>query len=457
MRNRSFSILYPSVSLSHGALLALIICAGILVKALAAFYLGDSVTELPGTADQVSYHALAVRVLEGHGFTFDKNWWPATKAGEPTAHWSYLYVLYLAGVYRVFGVHPLIARLIQVLLVGVAQVLLTYGIALRSFGKGAALTAAALNVLYLYFVYYAGTLMTEPFYITCILAVLYLAILISDQKPGSDQVSQKNRRKNLQYAVSLGVLIGFTVLLRQLFLIFVPFLFIWIWWVTRSKKNASGPGSILISVAITAALLLPFTVYNYARFQRFVLLNTNSGFAFFWGNHPIHGTDFITAREMEDYQSLIPAEFRTLDEAALDQALLKQGVQFVLDDPIRYLKLSASRIPVYFNFWPSSESGPISNITRVASFGLYLPFFLTGIWLWLRRQAPKGFWNILQSPGFLLLLFAGIYTGIHVLTWTLVRYRLPVDAVLMPFAALVVSRLFLPGTLDDRAAASPDV
>lgn len=37
------------------------------------------------------------------------------------------------------------------------------------------------------------------------------------------------------------------------------------------------------------------------------------------------------------------------------------------------------------------------------------------------------------------MTFAFVYTGIHLLTWALIRYRLPVDAVLMPFAALAVS------------------
>ena len=71
---------------------------------------------------------------------------------------------------------------------------------------------------------------------------------------------------------------------------------------------------------------------------------------------------------------LIPQELRQLDEAALDQALLKLGLQFVIDEPIRYLQLSLSRIPFYFMFWPSNDSGMLSNISRMASFGLMWPF-----------------------------------------------------------------------------------
>jgi hypothetical protein len=36
------------------------------------------------------------------------------------------------------------------------------------------------------------------------------------------------------------------------------------------------------------------------------------------------------------------------------------------------------------------------------------------------------------------MLFASIYTLIHLLSWALIRYRLPVDAVLLIFAALAL-------------------
>jgi fumarate reductase subunit D len=126
-----------------------------------------------------------------------------------------------------------------------------------------------------------------------------------------------------------------------------------------------------------------------------------------------------------------------LDEAALDQALLKRGVQFVLDDPGRYALLSLSRVPVYFMFWPSTESGLISNISRVFSFGLFLPFMLYGLCLTFLGRSINASFN-LSSPVFLLVFFVFIYAAIHLLSWALIRYRLPVDAVLLIFAGLAV-------------------
>jgi hypothetical protein len=56
----------------------------------------------------------------------------------------------------------------------------------------------------------------------------------------------------------------------------------------------------------------------------------------------------------------------------------------------------------------------------------------------------------------LLLLFALFYSVLHVLTWAFPRYRLPVDAVLMPFAALAIVALItlLAGKLRRAPAAN---
>ena len=41
----------------------------------------------------------------------------------------------------------------------------------------------------------------------------------------------------------------------------------------------------------------------------------------------------------------------------------------------------------------------------------------------------------------LLYLFIAVYTVIHLLSWALIRYRLPVDAVLIIFAAYGLTNL----------------
>ena len=420
-------------------ILITILVISVALRFIAALIAGDKVVNLPGTNDQISYHNLALRVLGGFGFTFGENWWPATLAGAPTAHWSYLYVFYLVLVYAIFGPHPLIARLIQVVLVGILQPLLAYKIGTEVMNQKVALVGAALTAIYIYFIYYSAMLMTEPFYIVAILGTLFVGILIVRRISAGIE-----KPVGIYYlAAVLGVTAGVAILLRQLFLLIVPFLLLWIMWAGRKYRSIEGKRQIgpvlplMLTGVVLALMILPFTVFNYMRFHRFVLLNTNAGFAFFWGNHPIYGTHFIPilSDEMGGYQSLIPKELKGLDEASLDTELLRRGLGFVRDDPVRYVRLSLSRIPVFFMFWPSEDSGLVSNASRVLSFGLLWPFMLYGL-VSSFKMRPWSFNRWVISPVFPLQLFVTIYSVIHLLTWALIRYRLPVDAILVLFAGL---------------------
>src|SRR5690349_10046339 len=76
-------------ALSTKKILVGILLIATLLRLASAFYQGNTVTDLPGVYDQISYDGLARRVVDGYGFAFAEGHWPATRAGEPTAHWSY--------------------------------------------------------------------------------------------------------------------------------------------------------------------------------------------------------------------------------------------------------------------------------------------------------------------------------------------------------------------------------
>jgi len=430
--NRSFSF-------STQTIIFTIIVLAVFLRLASAFYQGNNVTDLPGVFDQISYDGLAQRVVAGYGFSFAEGHWPATRAGEPTAHWSYLYTLYLAAIYKIFGVFPLIPRVIQALIAGVFQTLLITRIGSHLFNRTVGLIAAAINAVYIYFFYYAGALMTETFYITCILWTFDVSFRLMDAKV-------------TRWAswLEFGLAIGFTILLRQVFLLFIPFLYFWIWWnsphaesdVWKQRIHWLALKGLTISTTVLVLLILPFTIRNYRAFGTFVLLNTNAGFAFFWGNHPVHGTNFmpLLSGGAQQYHDLIPTELLSLNEAELDKALLKLGVQFVADNPSRFLLLSISRMKEYFKFWPAPGSGLISNLSRIGSFGISLPFILYGLWVtfsheWKFKKSNER-WKIV-----LILSFILVYTSIHIFSWTLIRYRLPLDALLLIFAAFGIQRL----------------
>ncbi len=128
---------------SQRALIVIILVA-VLVRLVVAVLLGDNADPISGAYDQQSYDLLAQRLVEGKGFTFPVTWYPFTPPDTPTAHWSYLYTIYLAGVYAVVGHHPIVGRLIQGL-ISALGIWLANRLGRRLFGDWAGLAAAALT------------------------------------------------------------------------------------------------------------------------------------------------------------------------------------------------------------------------------------------------------------------------------------------------------------------------
>jgi 4-amino-4-deoxy-L-arabinose transferase-like glycosyltransferase len=393
-------------------LLTLILAAAILIRIPIAFLMGDQVTVLPGIYDQVSYNALARSLLDGRGYSFTKNWYPFTPANTPTAHWSFIYPLYLAGIYAVTGYHPLAARLLQGIVGGVLICLLVYLIGRRVVDEITGLVGAALAAVYGYFIYYNVALMTETFFIVLVLFSLYLGLEL------------KEKPVLARWAL-LGLALGVAGLLRQTILLFVPFLLLWLFW--ELKKSGVPWWYFAVPIVIIVLLIAPWTIRNYVVYHRFLPLNSNAGYAFYASNHPHLGTHWSN----DSIVVPVPEELAGKNEAELNQALTRKGMEFILADPGRYLWLTLNKTLEYFKFWPSSDSSRISNLNRVLSFGLYLPFMLLGLYLSFSR------WRNFVP----LYLFMIIHTAIHLLSWPSLRYRLPVDAVLMVFAGLTIIEL----------------
>ncbi len=401
-----------SDGMKHKTLLMLILLGAVLVRLPVAAYMGDHVTVLPGIHDQLSYDALARSLLAGRGFSFTANWYPFTPANTPTAHWSFAYPLYLAGIYALTGYHPLVARIFQSIIGGALLCYLIYLIGRKVVNETVGLVAAALAAVYGYFIYYIAALMTETFFIVLVLISLYLSITLKE-KPSFGR-----------WAL-LGLALGLAALLRQSILLFVPFLLLWLIW--DLKKEGIRWWYFAIPIVVTILVIAPWSVRNYRVYHQFLLLNSNSGYALYASNNPDMGTDWNN----EVVVVPVPDDLVGQNEAQLDRTLTQRGIGFILADPHRYLLLTLSKMLEYFRFWPSTDSSWISNLNRVLSFGLFLPFMLFGLGL-----------SVLRWRSFVVLyLFVLIHTGTYLLSWPSPRYRLPVDAVLIVFAGLALLEL----------------
>ena len=306
--------------------LPLILALAVVLRLGAALWLGDTLDgpQQARVYDQHSYHALAQSLLAGDGYSFDRPWYPLRDPpGTPTAHWSFLYPLFLSGVYAVAGPHPLAARLVQALIAGLLTTWLVFILGRRLFDERVGLLAAGLSAVYPYFVFHDAALMTEPFFIAAVLGSLILSLnlaagldLAASPSSPPSQPGAAGRRDLLEW-LALGAVLGAGALLRQTLLLWAPFLYLYVLTFQRSNVLTSQRSNVLtfkrsnvptfqhafLSLVVIALFILPWTVRNYRLYEAFLPLNSNAGYALYSANHPDHGTQFD-----QDYAAPLPAD-----------------------------------------------------------------------------------------------------------------------------------------------------
>jgi 4-amino-4-deoxy-L-arabinose transferase-like glycosyltransferase len=392
--------------------LLLILASAFLLRMALAFYLGNTVTGLSGGHDEISYSMLGERFASGHGMTFPEDWYPWIKADAPQSYFSYSISFYLGTIYTIFGYQPLIARLITGLL-STGLVLMIFLVAREFFDERVALISSAIAAGYAYLIFYGVTLLTETPFMLALLIAIYVALKLKE-KP------------TLRLWVLLGLSLAVTVLLRMAVIAFVPLLLLW---VAFEIDRRSQLKMLLIPAGLIVLAILPFTIRNYLLWDQFMLLEAQFGHVFWNGNHPNHQGDFHPYEVFD-----IPAEVLALNnDAQITSRFLRMGVQNVLDDPRHFVLLVLTRLRELFKFWPTEDSSTLANLLRLFSFGLILPFTIIGLLLNLRH------WRRL-APIFLFIL---IHTSIYAVTWTMIRYRIPLDIFFIMFAAYTINMAYL--------------
>ena len=267
-----------------------IITVAVLLRVGVAIYLGD--TTPPGK-DETSYAVLAERLATGHGYSFPVAWYPFAEAGAPTSHWSFLYTGIAAAVFAAVGAHPLVLRLLQAVICGLLMPWLTYRLTRRIFPqsdrqRALPLLAALLAAVYAYFVLYGAMVQTEAFFICVVLWSLERSLALDAR------LAEPTRPGLVWAALALGLSLGAATLLRQSILPWAPVLFLWLLftgWRSRRLRGALSrsqcwpPSCCVLCIA-------PFTLRNLRVYGDFLLLNSNSGYAMYSAQHPMHGTHF---------------------------------------------------------------------------------------------------------------------------------------------------------------------
>jgi hypothetical protein len=333
--------------------------------------------------------------------------------------------LFFAPAVWAFGAHGAVIaiRLAQAVLV-VIQCGLIASVSRRIFGNGTtAFVASCLAALYPFFWFYQGLLLSETLFNTLLLAGVAALFWW--------------RERGLRIDVSLVVAclcLAAATLTKATLTVLPPLLLAATAWLAGAGLRRTV---VILAAAscLYAAFMSPWWIRNATLFHAFVPFTTGSAQNLYLGNNPNNtdaGIDWG-----HDAEPDVVARINALpDELARQRAYSKQGLDYIKQNPATFIRAVAKKFIRFWNIVPNTGEyrGVAYAFISIASFGsiLMLALICAG-----RRWRQ---WRVLAP----LYLIIGYFTFVHVVTIASLRYRFPIEPLLIimaaePVAALIAS------------------
>jgi 4-amino-4-deoxy-L-arabinose transferase-like glycosyltransferase len=230
-------------------------------------------SRFPPAADGQFYHVVATRIAQGFGYTW---LWP-DGAVTYAAHYPVGYPALLGGLYALFGPNPVLAMIVN----GFAAAVTTFAVhrmALRGGSRGAAITAGIVAALDPTFVFYTPAMMTE---------LLSAALLIASV--ALSWVNARSRVTRWTLLIVIGILTGFSTLVRPQQIVWAPMLGGWLVF-QGIRSDVNQPRRLwttlcggVLTTAIAIGVCLPWTLRNCDKMERCVFVSANGGWNLFIG------------------------------------------------------------------------------------------------------------------------------------------------------------------------------
>lgn len=373
--------------------------------------------------DPLQYHVQALSINNGSGFM--------PLDGGPTARWPPGYSVALAGVYFVFGKHPIAGEIANAL-IGAVTVLLLVLVVKRAVDWPTAVVAGLVLAVLPGPILWTDLLISETLYTA--LFVAFFAVMVS-------------ARPTWPWMVALGALIGVGAMVRGEAITWglLPIVAFW-----NEVPRLELARKVAIAAVTAIVLMAPWTIRNALVMDAFVPVATNASQTLWAGHNPAAtgGQVYVS----EEYEAQFTGSPRDR-ELEMSTAMRNDALEFMVTHPARELELiplkllHLNRGDSYALDWvndvPAGEEPPLSavwveRIGAVADGAYYALLALTLIGT---VVLGRGFWVsrlgrcIAASLITALVLYGFVYYGNY-------RYRLPYEPLMVVVAATLLTRLW---------------
>lgn len=361
--------------------------------------------------------SIAASIAAGHGFSSPMRLVPT----GPTAHLTPIYPYLVGGIFKLFGTFSyessVLIRTIQCIL-SALTCWPVFAIGKRAFGRSVGVAAACSWAVYPAATYFAILWVWDTSLLALWMALLLAATL---RLRGSDRIS---------WWIGYGALWGVGAMINPSILSVLPVLALWAIWPLRNHlAHAARLG--LASSLIFAACILPWAVRNYEVFHAFIPFRSNFGLEWWLDNHTqypdrsFHPTDYPPELEKYVRMTELPyMEEKKREAWAFVRAYPADEANFILH---RFVATWTSISESPADLWRTIPFSVKALIVANCGFSLLA---LMGALFALRSR------NDAAAPMAAVLL---IFPIIFYITHAELRYRFPIDPLMMIFAVYGVS------------------
>jgi hypothetical protein len=376
--------------------------------------------------------SIAQSLAAGKGFSS-----PFGKDTGPTAWLTPVYPLLVAGVFRVFGVFTRASFFAVVFL----NALFSSGVCVAIFhaGKRVAGLGVASGAAWLWAIFPNAVIVPfEWVWDTSLSALLAATILWATLKLAA---STRHRDWCLY-----GLLWGFTLMTNPSLGSLLPFLLVWASYRARREINFHAIKPALVAAGIAILCCVPWTVRNYVVFHRLIPLRSNLPLELYIGNNENYAPHATWPPKISKERELV--RYFHMGEMAFMDEEKRKALAFIRAYPGIEVQLIGARFVAFWtglmNPWQaflSADSTPMVRVLLICSTATALGGLL-GIAALLWKRSPYAF------P---LAAYPVVYPWLYCITHSNLRYRHPIDPVILLLVAIAVGSLFRRSSAPDAA------
>jgi hypothetical protein len=370
--------------------------------------------------------SIASSLATGKGFSN-----PFNRETGPTAWLTPVYPLLVAGSFKIFGLGSSGSLYFLVFL----NIVFSAGVCVPIFfvGKRVSGLAAGSLAAWLWALFPNAIMVPFEWIWDTSLAALLAALLLW----ATLEIAESLRWRDW---CGYGLLWGFVLMTNPAIGALLPFLLGWAAYRARLGNTVFSTTSLrkpAVALLLTVLCCVPWTIRNYSVFHRFIPLRSNFPFELYIGNNENYAGDHprypppIT-KERETVRYIHMGEIPFMDEE------MRKAKLFMQEHPRRVLILFGDRFAAFWTGAPfavqnflATDSWPVRTVLLCST--LSALGALAGIVVLFWRRSPFAF------P---LAVYPVIFPFLYYITHTSLRYRHPVDPIVLLLTAIACAAAF---------------